>query len=146
MPEGPEAVTRRGFAGLRPEPACWPQVCRPVTWTRAKVFLRRGMRCGLLMQGNRRWARARAVHPHQSVPWRLHVAEHQEPFANVLSCVDSRVPPEIVFDRGIGDMFVVRTGAQTLDDLVVSAVSSSGRSTTARRGSWSCSVTKNAAR
>ena len=71
------------------------------------------------MAGNWRWARGRPRHPHQSVPWRLHVASHQEPFATVVSCIDSRVPPEIIFDRGIGDMFVIRTGAQALDDLVV---------------------------
>jgi carbonic anhydrase len=73
----------------------------------------------LLMQGNQRWVRGRARHPHQSVGWRHHVAGHQEPFATVVSCIDSRVPPEIVFDRGLGDLFVIRTGAQALDQLVV---------------------------
>ena len=73
----------------------------------------------LLMQGNERWVRGKARHPHQSVSRREHVAPHQDPFAVVVSCIDSRVPPEIVFDRGIGDLFVIRTGAQTLDDLVV---------------------------
>jgi len=73
----------------------------------------------LLLQGNARWARGRARHPHQSVAWRHHVAGHQEPFATVVSCIDSRVPPELVFDRGLGDLFVIRTGAQALDNLVV---------------------------
>lgn len=73
----------------------------------------------LLMEGNERWASGNAIHPHQSVEWREHVADHQEPFAAVVSCIDSRVPPEIVFDRGLGDMFTVRTGAQTLDQGVV---------------------------
>ena len=73
----------------------------------------------LLIEGNRRWARGRPRHPHQSVAWRRYVAGHQAPFATVISCIDSRVPPEIVFDRGLGDMFVIRTGAQTLDDQVV---------------------------
>ena len=119
MPEGPEAVTRRGFAGLAAGVGLLATGV-PVSHADARESVpspRDALR--LLMQGNRRWARARAVHPHQSVPWRLHVAEHQEPFATVVSCIDSRVPPEIVFDRGVGDMFVVRTGAQTLDDLVV---------------------------
>jgi carbonic anhydrase len=53
------------------------------------------------------------------VSWRHHVAPKQAPFASVVSCIDSRVPPEIVFDRGIGDMFVIRTGAQALDEGVV---------------------------
>jgi carbonic anhydrase len=73
----------------------------------------------MLMQGNERWARGRPRHPHQSVAWRRHLAGGQKPFATVLSCIDSRVPPEIVFDRGLGDLFVVRTGAQVLDDGVV---------------------------
>jgi carbonic anhydrase len=73
----------------------------------------------LLIEGNRRWARGRPRHPHQSVAWRRYVARHQAPFSTVVSCIDSRVPPEIVFDRGLGDMFVIRTGAQTLDDQVV---------------------------
>jgi carbonic anhydrase len=73
----------------------------------------------LLMAGNQRWASGMAKHPRQSVAWRHQVAHHQSPFATVISCIDSRVPPEIVFDRGLGDMFVIRTGAQALDDRVV---------------------------
>jgi len=73
----------------------------------------------LLMEGNERWVTGQLEHPHQSVERRLEVAPHQDPFAVVFSCIDSRVPPEIVFDRGVGDLFVIRTGAQALDDLVV---------------------------
>jgi carbonic anhydrase len=73
----------------------------------------------LLMEGNGRWALGNLEHPHQTVEWRLHVAPHQDPFAVVFSCIDSRVPPEIVFDRGVGDLFVIRTGAQVLDQGVV---------------------------
>jgi carbonic anhydrase len=73
----------------------------------------------LLIAGNQRWVRGKPDHPHQSAAWRHDVAARQEPFATVVSCIDSRVPPEIVFDRGPGDMFVIRTGAQTLDDQVV---------------------------
>jgi carbonic anhydrase len=73
----------------------------------------------LLMEGNQRWSRGRTWHPHQSVHRRWQVAGHQDPFATVISCIDSRVPPEIVFDRGIGDMFTIRTGAQALDERVV---------------------------
>ena len=73
----------------------------------------------LLMQGNERWVRGRARHPHQSAGRWHQVAGHQEPVATVVSCIDSRVPPELVFDRGLGDLLVIRTGAQTLDELVV---------------------------
>lgn len=76
----------------------------------------------LLEEGNRRWVRGRLVHPHQTVARRIAVAPAQHPFATVFSCIDSRVPPEIVFDRGVGDLFVIRTAAQTMDGLVQGAV------------------------
>ena len=43
----------------------------------------------------------------------------QHRFATIVSCIDSRVPPELVFDRGIGDLAVIRTGAQVLDLAVI---------------------------
>jgi carbonic anhydrase len=73
----------------------------------------------LLMEGNQRWVRGELEHPNQSVERRYEVAAHQDPFAVLFSCIDSRVPPEIVFDRGVGDLFVNRTGAEALDELVV---------------------------
>jgi carbonic anhydrase len=76
----------------------------------------------LLMAGNRRWMRGRAHHPHQSVHRRRAVATGQAPFAVVFCCIDSRVPPELVFDRGLGDLFAVRTGAQAVDDVVLGSV------------------------
>jgi carbonic anhydrase len=73
----------------------------------------------LLREGNQRWVRGLLEHPHQTVARRLEVAPHQAPFALIFSCIDSRVPPEIVFDRGVGDLFVIRTGGQALDQGVV---------------------------
>jgi carbonic anhydrase len=75
-----------------------------------------------LMTGNRRWARGDARHPNQSLRRRREVAGGQAPFAVVFSCIDSRVPPELVFDRGLGDLFVVRTGAQAVDDVALGSV------------------------
>ncbi|MFI6315974.1 carbonic anhydrase [Nonomuraea sp. NPDC050556] len=75
-----------------------------------------------LVAGNRRWASGAARHPHQSPQRRREVSAAQAPFAVVLSCVDSRVPPEVVFDAGVGDLLVVRTAAHTLDPLVTAAV------------------------
>ena len=51
--------------------------------------------------------------------WRHHLATGQNPFATVVSCIDSRVPPELVFDCGLGEILTVRTGAQTIDERVV---------------------------
>lgn len=72
-----------------------------------------------LLEGNQRWVRGELEHPHQTIERRKEVAAHQDPVAVVFSCIDSRVPPEIVFDCGIGDLFVIRTGGEALDDLVV---------------------------
>jgi carbonic anhydrase len=75
-----------------------------------------------LMRGNRRWAAGQGRHPHQSASHRRAVAVRQAPFAVVLTCIDSRVSPEVVFDVGIGDLLVVRTAAHTIDPLVRGAV------------------------
>lgn len=61
-----------------------------------------------LRAGNRRFVRQRLRHPNQSVTRLRTVSEAQHPYAVVVSCSDSRVPPEIIFDEGLGDLFVVR--------------------------------------
>jgi len=61
-----------------------------------------------LVQGNQRFVRQRARNPNQSRLRLLETSEGQSPFACILTCSDSRVPPEIIFDRGLGDLFVVR--------------------------------------
>lgn len=50
------------------------------------------------------------------------MAARQDPFATIVSCIDSRLPPETIFDQGIGDLFAVRTGAQTIDGLVTASI------------------------
>lgn len=61
-----------------------------------------------LIAGNQRFVRQQPQYPHQSKARLREVAEAQHPFATVLSCADSRVPAEILFDQGIGDIFDVR--------------------------------------
>jgi carbonic anhydrase len=73
----------------------------------------------LLAAGNRRYVAGRALHPNQTVRRRVSLRPGQHPFATVVSCIDSRVPPDIVFDRGLGDIVEVRTGAQVLDNGIV---------------------------
>ena len=46
----------------------------------------------------------------------------QHPFAVVLGCIDSRVPPELVFDQGLGDLFVVRSAGEVLDEAVLGSI------------------------
>ncbi|MCX7592531.1 MAG: twin-arginine translocation signal domain-containing protein, partial [Fischerella sp.] len=61
-----------------------------------------------LMEGNQRFVQHKPLYPDQSQARLQEVALAQHPFATILSCADSRVPVEIVFDQGIGDIFDVR--------------------------------------
>lgn len=61
-----------------------------------------------LLIGNQRFVQHQLNHPRQDASRMQAVAKHQSPFAAILSCADSRVTPEIIFDQGIGDLFVVR--------------------------------------
>lgn len=62
-----------------------------------------------LVDGHERYVQGRMQHPHLSEVRRAETAaQGQHPFAVILSCSDSRVPPELIFDTGIGDLFVVR--------------------------------------
>lgn len=72
----------------------------------------------ILQEGNRRWQRDEREDPRRSAEVRASVVSGQEPMAMILSCSDSRVPAELVFDLGLGDLFVVRTAGQVVDDAV----------------------------
>lgn len=73
----------------------------------------------LLMEGNQRWVEGRMAHPNRSVQRRQELTDGQSPFATVFTCIDSRVTPEIVFDCGLGDLAVVRSGAHALGETAV---------------------------
>jgi carbonic anhydrase len=75
-----------------------------------------------LQEGNARFAGGRQIHPHQQLAWRQTLLSGQQPFACVLGCADSRVPPELVFDHGLGDLFTVRAIGEVLDDAVVGSI------------------------
>jgi carbonic anhydrase len=73
-----------------------------------------GQAWAALLAGNERFAAGRPLHPNQDAAHRVDTAAGQAPFAVVLGCSDSRVAAEIIFDRGIGDLFVVRTAGHLL--------------------------------
>ncbi|MEU3889056.1 carbonic anhydrase [Streptomyces sp. NPDC029041] len=75
-----------------------------------------------LAAGNRRWRAFRERHPHENPAIRRTLATAQHPFAVVLGCIDSRVPPELVFDQGLGDLMTVRTAGEVLDEAVLGSV------------------------
>ncbi|MPY54724.1 carbonic anhydrase, partial [Streptomyces acidicola] len=72
-----------------------------------------------LAAGNLRWRTYRQQHPDETHTVRQALVSGQQPFAIVLGCIDSRVPPELVFDQGLGDLMTVRSGGEVLDDAVL---------------------------
>ncbi|AVH58296.1 MULTISPECIES: carbonic anhydrase [Streptomyces] len=75
-----------------------------------------------LLAGNRRYAAGRSRHPHEERARRQVLAAEQHPFAVVVGCIDSRVPPELVFDQGLGDLLCTRTAGQVLDKAVLGSI------------------------
>ena len=76
----------------------------------------------MLLDGNQRYVAGRLARPHQDITRRVEIAKGQAPFAAVLSCADSRVPPEMVFDEGLGDLFTVRVAGNVATDDVVASL------------------------
>ena len=62
----------------------------------------------MLMDGNQRYVSDQSEHPNRSGERRKELASKQLPYAVIVGCSDSRVAPEIIFDQGLGDLFVVR--------------------------------------
>lgn len=76
----------------------------------------------LLLEGNQRFVTGKLEHPNQTPARRTEVAKGQHPFAAVLACSDSRTPPELIFDRGLGDIFTVRVAGNVADPVVVASL------------------------
>jgi len=66
----------------------------------------------ILKQGNKRFIEEKSIKPHQDFQRIKEVSLGQKPIATIVRCSDSRVPSEIIFDQGLGDLFVVRTAGQ----------------------------------
>jgi carbonic anhydrase len=66
----------------------------------------------LLKEGNKRFVEGKSIKPHQSKDRIKELATGQKPFAVIVGCSDSRVPSEIIFDQGLGDLFIIRTAGQ----------------------------------
>jgi carbonic anhydrase len=75
-----------------------------------------------LKEGNERFVAGRPEHPGQSVEHRASLAAGQKPTAVIFGCADSRVAAELIFDQGLGDMFVVRTAGQVIDSAVLGSI------------------------
>lgn len=75
-----------------------------------------------LKEGNERFVAGKPQHPSQSIEHRARLAAGQKPTAVLFGCADSRVAAEIIFDQGLGDMFVVRTAGHVIDGAVLGSI------------------------
>ena len=97
-------------------PTIPPESARPVI-TDPQVALDR------LMAGNQRFVDAQMQHPDQDPDHRLKLSSQgQQPFATILTCSDSRLPPELLFDQGLGDLFVARVAGNIVDPALLGSV------------------------
>jgi len=88
---------------------------RPGPWTPAAAWAE-------LVNGNERFVAGKYWHPNQDAARRDSLTGGQTPFAVFFGCADSRVAAEIIFDRGLGDLFVVRTAGHVIDPGVLGSV------------------------
>lgn len=75
-----------------------------------------------LFEGNRRFREGRAASPRRGLSDLAAQAEGQAPLVAVLSCADSRVPPELLFDQGFGDLFVTRVAGNVTDPAIIGSL------------------------
>jgi carbonic anhydrase len=75
-----------------------------------------------LREGNERFVNGETSHPNQDASRRSSLVENQHPFAVIFGCSDSRLAAEIIFDVGLGGVFVVRTAGQVIDDAVLGSL------------------------
>ncbi|WP_432547621.1 carbonic anhydrase [Kineococcus sp. SYSU DK004] len=117
----PAGTTRRhlfrwgaALGGAAAVTGCARSVSRAAAPARPEQVSDPAQALDLLREGNRRFSAAPERRTPISAHRREHLADGQHPFAAVLSCADSRVPPELVFDQGLGDLFVVRTAGHVV--------------------------------
>ena len=75
-----------------------------------------------LLEGNRSYIAGKNSVSHRTAKRRTEVSKGQHPFAIIVGCSDSRVPPEILFDQGMGDLFVVRSAGNVIDDIAIGSI------------------------
>jgi carbonic anhydrase len=75
-----------------------------------------------LKEGNSRFHENKATNPRQSQEYRLEMSKIQTPFATIVGCSDSRASPEIIFDQGLGDLFIVRVAGNVVGPLELDSI------------------------
>ncbi|PWT90844.1 MAG: carbonic anhydrase, partial [Blastocatellia bacterium] len=75
-----------------------------------------------LKAGNEHHVAHRYQHPHETTERLRELVTGQHPHAEILSCSDSRVPPEILFDQGLGDLFIIRVAGNVATDTEIGSL------------------------
>ena len=75
-----------------------------------------------LKLGNEKFASGHPVHPHETLNRIKELKEGQHPFVVLVSCSDSRIPPELIFDQGLGDVFSIRTAGNVIGDYELGSI------------------------
>lgn len=75
-----------------------------------------------LKEGNARFMQGHSIHPDESLSRIKEIKQAQHPFVTIVSCSDSRIPPELIFDQGLGDIFTIRTAGNVIGDYELGSV------------------------
>lgn len=116
------SIAAGALASCRPWTRERLPVAGPTPTLRGDTVIDRADALQRLLQGNGRYALNLRQTPGRTPERRIQVAEGQHPFAAIVCDADSRVLPEVVFDQGLGDLFVVRTAGLALDDELIGSL------------------------
>ncbi|MFN4079993.1 MAG: carbonic anhydrase [Saprospiraceae bacterium] len=111
-------IFQAAYIGL----SMWGVACTFQTPDRESSAQSPAERLRRLEEGAARFASGKAQHPRQALAQIHETANGQRPFAIVVACSDSRVSPEIIFDQGLGDLFVLRTAGNLIGDLELGSI------------------------
>lgn len=92
------------------------------TWANTITNVPDDIALQMLKKGNYRFCSCTMKHPHQDKARREKLIISQRPFAVIVTCSDSRIVPEIIFDQGLGDLFVIRNAGNDLDEHVLGSI------------------------
>ena len=118
-----DRITRRNLLGGVGIAAAIPAFAMAQTATQTPSFPKDAAEAvQRLKEGNLRFAAGKTRHAHESADWRKQLVAGQKPFATILGCSDSRVPVELIFDQGFGDLFVIRVAGNVISPDVVGSL------------------------
>jgi carbonic anhydrase len=79
-----------------------------------------------LKAGNQRFVEGKSIQPHRAMPWQQRLGGKTKPLATILGCSDALVPPELIFDQGFGDLFVIRVAGNVVARSVLGSMQFAG--------------------